>query len=118
GLDFSRAYLKLGSSLPETSGSGTLFMKLGSPACARRVLVRAAVTPAANAAAPFRKSRRWNSGMESPSLSEVSSPPPQQPPCGGGKCVSPGPRGGWEDAGVVTPLPGWLRSSPAVGQEH
>src|SRR5437588_9524613 len=64
-FDFSRANLKVGSSLPETRGSGTLFMKLGSPASARRVPARATVTPAANAAAPVRKSRRWKSDMGS-----------------------------------------------------
>src|SRR5207244_1823260 len=31
-FDFSRANLKVRSSLPDRSGSGTLFMKLGSPA--------------------------------------------------------------------------------------
>src|SRR5262245_13443878 len=65
-LDFSRANLNVGSFLPETRGSGTLFMKLGSPASAWRALVRAAVTPAANAAVPLRKSRRWSSDMGAP----------------------------------------------------
>src|SRR5579871_3084254 len=65
-LDFSRENLKFGSSLPENRGSGTLFMKLGSPAWARPVAARAAVTPAANAAVPFRKSRRWISDIGSP----------------------------------------------------
>src|SRR5207247_2518800 len=62
-FDFSRANLKVGNSLPETRGSGTLFMKLGSPASARRLPARAAVTPAANAAAPVRKFRRWKFDM-------------------------------------------------------
>src|ERR1700730_3899170 len=62
-FDFSRANLKVGRSLPDRSGSGTLFMKLGSPASACLAPVRAAVTPAENAAAPFRKSRRWRSDM-------------------------------------------------------
>ena len=56
-LDFSRANLKVGSSLPETRGSGTLFMKLGSPAATRPAPPRTAVA-AANAAARVRKSRR------------------------------------------------------------
>jgi hypothetical protein len=57
-LDFSRENLKVGSSFWESSGSGTLFMKLGSPARAFPAEARAAVTPAANAAVPVRKSRR------------------------------------------------------------
>src|SRR5438132_12982910 len=40
--DFSRANLNVGNSLPDRSGSGKLFMKLGSPASARRLPTRAA----------------------------------------------------------------------------
>jgi hypothetical protein len=58
-FDFSRANLKDGSSLPERSGSGTLFVKLGSPPSTRPVPARAAVVAAAMAAAPVRKSLRW-----------------------------------------------------------
>src|SRR5262249_780052 len=52
--DFSRANLKVGRSSPERSGSGTLFMKLGSPAAAGF----AAATAAAASAEPIRTSRR------------------------------------------------------------
>jgi hypothetical protein len=38
-------------------------MKLGSPAYACLLAARAAVTPAANAAVPFKKSRRWMSDI-------------------------------------------------------
>ena len=64
--DFSSSNLKVGNSLPASSGSGTLFMKLGSPASARLVPTRVAVVAAANAAAPVRKSRRWKLDMGSP----------------------------------------------------
>jgi len=59
--DFSRANLKVGSSLPDTSGSGTLFMKLGSPASA--VLEPSRTAAAANPAVPARKSRRCRSDI-------------------------------------------------------
>ena len=65
-FDLSRANLNVGSSLPDRSGSGTLFMKLESPAATRLVPTRAAVVAAVNAAAAVRKSRRWKSDMESP----------------------------------------------------
>src|SRR5260370_36763136 len=71
-FDFSRLNLKVGSSLPDRSGSGTLFMKLGSPASTRLVPTRAAVGAAAHPAAPVRKSRRWQPGMESPLLEHGS----------------------------------------------
>src|SRR5438105_4960711 len=64
GLDFSRAYLKVGSSLPASTGSGTLFMKLGSPASAHRDAASEEVTAAANAAAPDKNSRRLISDIE------------------------------------------------------
>src|SRR5947209_2486597 len=65
--DRSRANLNVGSVLLVNSGSGTLFMKLGSPASARPRVARPAVIPAANAAAPVRKSRRCKSDMASSS---------------------------------------------------
>src|SRR5262249_35691145 len=65
--DFSRANLKVGNSLPDSKGSGTLFMKLGSPAAACPAPPRAAVA-AASAAAPVRKSLRSRLDMESPWL--------------------------------------------------
>src|SRR2546423_1838576 len=64
--DFSRANLNVGSSLPDTSGSGTLFVKLGSPPSTRPELARAAVVAAAIAAAPVKKSRRWRLDIGSP----------------------------------------------------
>ena len=57
GWDFSKANLNVGRSLPARSGSGTLFMKLESPARARLAPLSAAVAPA-NTAARVRKSRR------------------------------------------------------------
>src|SRR6516165_12178819 len=57
--DFSRANLKVGRSSPERSGSGTLFMKLGSPAAAGF----AAATAAAASAEPIRTSRRCTLDM-------------------------------------------------------
>lgn len=59
--DFSSANLKVGNSLPERSGSGTLFMKLGSPAAAGCEALSAA--SAATPAAATRKSRRSGSDM-------------------------------------------------------
>ena len=44
--DFSSSNLNVGNSLPESSGSGTLFMKLGSPASARLVPTRVAAVAA------------------------------------------------------------------------
>src|SRR5205807_76906 len=58
-FDFSKANLKVGSSLSDRSGSGTLFMKLASPASTRSAPTKAAVIPAAIAAVPVKKSRRW-----------------------------------------------------------
>src|SRR6476620_5355018 len=58
--DFSNANLKVGRSLPASVGSGTLFMKLGSPPAAGR-----AVASAANETVPAaaKKSRRCGSVM-------------------------------------------------------
>src|SRR5215831_17078704 len=61
--DFSRANLNVGSSSPERAGSGTLFMKLGSPASAGFAAVKAAV---AKPAVPTRTSRRRTSDMALP----------------------------------------------------
>ena len=61
-VDFSSANLNVGNSLPDSTGSGTLFMKLGSPPAATRVAI-VAVVAAASAAAPERNSRRWKSDM-------------------------------------------------------
>src|SRR5207244_3716152 len=58
--DFSKANLKVGRSLPAKSGSGTLFMNVGSPAATRPVPAIAAVAAAANPDA--RKSRRFGMG--------------------------------------------------------
>ena len=59
--DFSSANLKVGSSLPDRSGSGTLFMKLGSPASAACDPLN--VASAAMPAAVTRNSRRCGSDM-------------------------------------------------------
>jgi hypothetical protein len=64
--DFSSSNLNVGRSLPEVGGSGTLFMKLGSPPSAQRGSICAAVKPAAISAAPFRKSRRCEFNMTAP----------------------------------------------------
>ena len=60
-VDFSSANLNVGSSLPESSGSGTLFMKLVSPPSARPLATIAVVAAAAAAAA--KNSRRWESAI-------------------------------------------------------
>src|SRR5260370_34273164 len=62
-FDFSRANLNVGSSLPARSGSGTLFMKLGSPAATRLVSIRAAVVAAAVAYPLDGKSRGGRSTL-------------------------------------------------------
>src|SRR5689334_10493725 len=59
--DFSRANLNVGRSLPDKAGSGTLFMKLGSPAtagCAPPIVASEAIPAAAT-----RNSRRCGSDM-------------------------------------------------------
>jgi hypothetical protein len=68
--DFSSSNLKVGNSFPESRMSGTLFMKLGSPASARLVPTRESVVAAARAAAPVRKSRRWKLGKRISLLEE------------------------------------------------
>ena len=65
-LDFSSSNLKVGRSSPASSGSGTLFMKLASPASARLVAASVAAAAAASPAAPARNSRRCNLDMGSP----------------------------------------------------
>src|SRR5207302_8568570 len=69
---FSRAHLKVGRSLPDRSGSGTLFMELGSPASAVPRASRRA--DAAKPAVPARKSRRLYFDMGSP-WKAVAKPP-------------------------------------------
>jgi hypothetical protein len=59
--DFSSANLKVGKSLSDSAGSGTLFMKLGSPAMAGRA--EASVASEAMAAALAKNSRRCGSDM-------------------------------------------------------
>jgi hypothetical protein len=60
------AELKGGRPLPLSSGSGTSFRVLESPAFARRVPARVAVVAAPKAAAPISNSRRWKLDMGSP----------------------------------------------------
>src|SRR5438445_809336 len=61
--DFSSANLKVGNSLPARMGSGTLFMKFGSPAAADFGSVSVAVIAAANPAAAAMKSRLGTLGI-------------------------------------------------------
>src|SRR5262245_55618105 len=56
-LDFSSSNLKVGNSPPARTWSGTLFMKLGSPASAGLVPASAAVVAAAIPAASAMKAR-------------------------------------------------------------